>query len=85
MVNGNFGIKSLINSSRDNLNRGVREILSRSNKAVCGAFEREVTVSAEKVNDTKARLRNKGFVIIGTSEPIGMSRKIWFIPAGANL
>ena len=60
-------------------------LLQRSTKATCGLFEREVIVSSEKVSDAKKRLRDRGFIIIGTSEPIGRNKKIWFVPAGMNL
>jgi len=63
----------------------VRDIIRSSTKAVCGVFEREITVRAEEVSRTKQRLRSAGFMIIGTSEPIGRSRKIWFIRRGASL
>ncbi|KKN08056.1 hypothetical protein LCGC14_1060550 [marine sediment metagenome] len=57
-------------------------ILQRSTKATCGLFEREIVVPSEKVGAMKKRLRDKGFVIVGTSESIGRNRKIWFVPAG---
>ncbi len=63
----------------------VKDLLRRSTSAVCAAFEREITVRAEEVSRTKQRLRSSGFMIIGTSEPIGRSRKIWFIRRGATL
>ncbi len=59
----------------------VKQILDRSIKATCGITEREVTVKSERVASTKTKLRSKGFVIIGTSEP-GRTRKVWFIRAG---
>lgn len=61
---------------------GVKNLLRQSTKATCGAFERELTVPAQRVAVTKQRLRNAGFMIVGTSEPIGNSRKIWFIARG---
>ncbi len=60
------------------------DLLRRSSKAVCGVFEREILVPSEKVSVTKKRLRSRGFVIVGTSEPIGRNRKIWFVPAGMS-
>lgn len=61
------------------------DLVRRSNKAVCAAMEREIRVPSEKVNETKRKLRNAGFFIIGTSEPGTKTRTIWFIRAGANL
>lgn len=60
-------------------------LLLKSTKAVCGLFEREIVVPSEKVSITKKKLRDKGFVIVGTSEPFGRTRKIWFVRAGMNL
>jgi len=60
----------------------AKDILGRSSKAVCGIMEREVVVRNERVSETKRKLRAKGFIIIGTSEPNGKTRKVWFIRAG---
>ena len=60
----------------------IDRILDRSQKAVCAIMERQVNVKVEDVAKTKAALKSKGFVIIGTSEPNGRFRKIWFIRAG---
>lgn len=60
----------------------IDRILDRSQSAVCGIQEREINVRAENVAKTKATLRSKGFVIIGTSELNGNFRKVWFIRAG---
>lgn len=60
----------------------IDRIIGRSSKAVCGITERELNVRSENVAKTKATLRARGFVIIGTSEPHGSFRKIWFIRAG---
>ncbi len=64
------------------VDNNVDRILDRSQKAVCGIMEREINVRTENVAKTKATLRSKGFIIIGTSEPNGNFRKIWFIRAG---
>ena len=60
-------------------------ILSRSTSATCGMFEREVVVASANVEETKKRLRSKGFIIVGTSELGGKTRKIWFVRRGMNL
>lgn len=69
-----------------NLVRNTKnDILARSTRAVCGAFEKEVTVSSSKVASTKALLKRKGFIIVGTGPAGPRSTKIWFNPAGVNL
>ena len=60
----------------------IDSILDRSKSATCGVMEREINVKIENVAKTKAALRSKGFVIIGTSEPNGRFRKIWYIRSG---
>ena len=60
----------------------IDTILKRSHPATCGIMEREINLRTENVAKTKATLRKKGFVIIGTSEPNGSRRKVWFIRSG---
>ena len=60
----------------------IDTILKRSHSAVCGIQEREINVRTENVSKTKATLRKKGFFVIGTSEPNGKTRKVWFIRSG---
>lgn len=63
----------------------IEKILGMSHPAVCGAFEREVVVKSSEVASTKAKLKAKGFIIVGTG-PAGFNRtKVWFNPAGVNL
>lgn len=73
---------SVIGGVARETSNGVQRILKQSVSAVCGAFEKEVTVPVERVAQTKAKLRSKGFFIVGTSEPGGRTRKIWFIRGG---
>ena len=78
-----FNFEGLVSS---NGTRGsIKDILSRSSKAVCGAFEREVVVKKTNVANVKARLRSKGFIIVGTGPAGANSIKVWFNPAGVNL
>ncbi|HEC40004.1 hypothetical protein LCGC14_0509370 [marine sediment metagenome] len=63
----------------------IENILRRSQSATCGVFEKEIVVQSNKVEETKRKLRNKGFRIIGTSESGRKTRKIWFIRPGFNL
>ncbi len=60
----------------------VKDLLRRSTSATCGIMEREIVVDSNKVDEVKRRLKGKGFVIVGTSEPGRKTRKIWFIRAG---
>ncbi len=60
----------------------IDTILSRSQRAVCGITEREITLKTENVAKTKATLKKKGYMVIGTSEPNGKTRKVWFIRQG---
>ncbi len=82
MVNQGFGFRKLLASNNRD---GISSIISRSTKAVCGAFEREVVVPMNQVSITKAKLRSKGFIIVGTGPAGPNTRKIWFNPAGVNL
>lgn len=76
----NFG--NFITSAKQT---AVKDILSRSNRAVCGAFEKEVVVRNESVSATKAMLKSAGFIIVGTGKAGPNSTKVWFNPAGVNL
>ena len=58
-----------------------QNVLAGSTRAVCGIQEREITVRAENVGETKRRLEARGMFIVGTSEAGGRTRKIWFTPA----
>ncbi len=60
----------------------VEDLLRQSSSATCAIMEREIVVKNEDVSMTKQRLKSKGFMIIGTSEPNGNTRKIWFIRRG---
>ena len=76
--------KALFGGVVDDLSSGVSRIVRDSVRATCGSFERELTVPASKVAVTKAKLRASGMMIVGTSEPNGSSRKIWFVPRGLS-
>ena len=60
----------------------IETILRRSHPATCAIMEREINVRTENISKTKATLRKKGFFVIGTSEPNGKTRKVWFIRGG---
>ena len=63
----------------------IQTILRRSSRAVCGAFEREIVVRNSEVATTQNKLRNSGYIIVGTGRAGPNSTKIWFNPAGVNL
>ncbi len=63
-------------------NNDIDRILKRSVSATCGIMERQINVRNENIAETKATLKSKGFIIIGTSEPNGKRRKVWFIRSG---
>ncbi len=56
-------------------------LIDRSSRAICGINEREIVVRVENVEETKRRLKAKGFFVVGTSEVGGRTRKIWFTPS----
>lgn len=62
-------------------NNKKNDLLSRSSRAICGIQEREIVVRNEMVEETKRKLRARGFFIVGTSEVGGRTRKIWFTPS----
>jgi len=63
----------------------VRDLLSQSSRAVCGTFEREISVPSVRVSQTVARLRSAGFQIVGMSLPGRSTRRIWFVARGVGL
>ena len=63
----------------------IEQLKARSSRAVCGAFEREVTISSEKAAQAIRLIKSKGFMFVG-SGPAGPGRtKIWFVSRGAAL
>lgn len=60
----------------------IDTILRRSQQAICAITEREINVRTENVAKIKATLKKKGYFVIGTSEPNGKRRKVWFIRSG---
>lgn len=64
----------------------ILKIMSQSQPADCGAFEREIVVKKENVEAIKKALKSKGQIIVGTGGNINPNRKkIWFNPMGVNL
>ena len=63
----------------------MQELRARSKRAVCGAFEREVTVDIRNAAEAIRIIKSKGFLFVG-SGPAGRGRKkIWYVSRGAAL
>ena len=63
----------------------IEELKSRSQRAICGAAEREVTIDTRKAAEAIRLIKSKGFMFIG-SGPAGMGRtKIWYVARGSAL
>lgn len=63
----------------------INRIMKQSQRAVCGAFEKEITVSPKNVEAIKKALKGKGQIIVGTGEAPFGKKKVWYNPAGINL
>ena len=63
----------------------AKALLQRSNKALCGASEREVIVRRANLGRATTNLRKAGFNIIGTSYGYTPTKRIWFIRKGSFL
>jgi len=64
----------------------IETIKRNSVKALCGVFEKEVTVDSDEVSETKRELKRSGFIIVGTGPgAFPGTTKIWFNPAGMNI
>ena len=63
----------------------IEELRARSKRAICGAFEREVTVDSRKAAEAIRIIKSKGFTFVG-SGPAGLGRtKLWYVASGAAL
>lgn len=62
----------------------IQTIKRDSQRALCGAFEREISVKPSQVAQVKRELMANGFIVIGTG-PGGFGNvKVWYNPAGLN-
>ena len=62
----------------------IDRIMKQSQRAICGAFEREIVVEKNQVEVVKKLLKSKGQMIVGTGG-VGLSKtkkKIWYNPQG---
>ncbi len=57
------------------------DLLKGSTAAVCGIMEREKNVKVENLAEFKRKLKAQGYIIVGTSEKGGKTRKVWFSPS----
>lgn len=80
MVNGY--LISINNRSNGEVDRAIRN----ASRAVCGTFEKEITVKASKVPQFAKALEKRGYRVLGTSyeKPKAKSKKLWFVPMGAG-
>lgn len=63
----------------------VKDLLSRSHRAICGATERELTVKTKLKGHAIRRLKAAGYMIVGTSYEDRETTKIWFVNRGSAL
>ena len=63
----------------------IKNIIKSSTKAICGAFEREIIVDRDEVSLIKSKLKDKGYMIVGTGDAGFKKKKIWFNPKGMLL
>ena len=63
----------------------IDRLMKQSSRAVCGAFERELTVDKSKVEAIKKALKSKGQFIVGTGDAGFGKKKVWYNPRGMNL
>ena len=63
----------------------IQELVGRSKRATCGAFEKEVVVKRSNKAAAIALLKSKGFLFVGSGPAGRDSVKIWFVNRGAAL
>ncbi len=62
----------------------IKQILTRSNKAICGIGEKEVTVATKNLEASINKLRKAGFYVVGKSLDKGSKfQKVWFTRPGS--
>lgn len=62
----------------------INKRMKQSQKAICGTFERQITVDPSEVEAIKKALKSKGQMIVGTGNA-GVGKKyIWYNPQGVN-
>ena len=63
----------------------IQAIKRNSRPAICGAFEKEITIKPSQVAQVKRTLIENGFIIVGAGPGGFSSVKIWYNPAGMML
>lgn len=63
----------------------IKDLLARSQRAICGATERELTVKTKLKGIAIRRLKAAGYRIVGTSYGGGDTTKIWFVSPGSAM
>ena len=63
----------------------IKDLLARSQRAICGATERELTVKTKLKGIAIRRLRAAGYRIVGISYGDSETTKIWFVNRGSAL
>jgi len=62
----------------------IQTIKRNSQSAICGTFEKQISVKPSQVSQVKATLRANGFMIVGT-DPTGFGNiNVWYNPTGWN-
>ncbi len=60
----------------------IEQLIRRSHRATCGAFEREVVVKSVNAPRAIAMIKKSGLMIIGSGSAGFGRTKIWFISRG---
>ena len=63
----------------------IQTILRNSEKALCGEFERQVSVKPSQVSQVKSTLRQNGYIVVGDGPGNFGNINIWFSPTGWSL
>ena len=62
----------------------IQTIKRNSQQAICGTFERQVSVKPSEVSQVKATLRANGFMIVGTGTGNFGMVNVWYNPRGMS-
>lgn len=61
----------------------IKQIIDRSSRALCGTYEREITIATKNLDKVVKKLKNAGYYVVGTSYGKTRTKKVWFNPAGS--
>ncbi len=65
-----------------NMVDNIDQLIRGAPRATCGAFEKELTVRADRLPKVVSRLKSRGYNVIGTSYPKTQIKKVWFVKQG---